>query len=59
MPEFGLFNDEGCVEAQLYSIAKAQRALAAYSSEDDLHIAEVCPEHEGHERDFCEECEDE
>lgn len=55
MIEYGLFNDEGCVEAQFYSKEKAQEALAAYDPEDGLHVAEVCPEHEGEERDSCEE----
>lgn len=55
--EYGLFNDEGLMEGQFYSVAEAQAAVAdRYSAEDDLAVHEVCPDHEGQARDTCEEC---
>jgi hypothetical protein len=55
--EIGIFNDEGCVEAQFYSVAEAQAAVAdRYSDEDHLVIEEVCPEHEEQAAASCEEC---
>lgn len=59
MTEYGIFNDEGCVEAQFYSREEAEAAIAdRYTDEtdDDLEIHEVCPDHEEQRRDVCEEC---
>lgn len=57
MTEYGLFNDEGLLEGQFYSVAEAEAAIAdRYSDEDDLHVSEVCPDHPDQERDNCEEC---
>lgn len=53
MTEFGLFNDEGCVEAGFYSEAEAR---AAIDDEDELTAREICPEHEEQARDTCEDC---
>jgi hypothetical protein len=56
--EWGIFNDEGCIEAQFYSEASAQIGLASYYLEGErgLSIAVICPEHEGQMADGCEEC---
>lgn len=55
--EFGLFNDEGCVANQFYSRHEAEAfMLTEYEEDDELHVAEICPEHEEQERDTCEEC---
>jgi hypothetical protein len=54
MTEFGLFNDEGCVEAGFYSQAEAERANV--NAEDDLSVHEICPDHDYQERDTCEDC---
>lgn len=59
MTEYGLFNDEGCVESQIYSLDEANERLGEYDEEDDLYISEVCPHHPGQEADFCEDCEEE
>ena len=55
--EYGLFSDEGCVEAQFYSIGEAAEAiLDRYTEDDGLTIAVVCTEHEGERADACEHC---
>jgi hypothetical protein len=56
MDEYGLFNDEGCVEAGIWSMSEAQQRLADYNPGDDLHISIICPEHSEQEKDTCEEC---
>jgi hypothetical protein len=61
--EYGIFGDEGCVEAQLYSKKQAEASLSLYRIEADggeeFHYAEICPEHEEQEKDYCEECNEE
>ena len=58
--EFGIFSDEGLIEGQFATAASAEKAIAErYSPEDELHVAEVCPYHEGQERLHCEECDEE
>ena len=55
--EFGLFNDEGCVEAGFYSVEEAAKASAeCYSEEDELMIEEICPDHPEHAKHSCELC---
>ena len=54
--EFGIFNDEGCIEADFFSREGAEQAMADRYSEDDAHVAEVCPDHRDQERDHCEHC---
>lgn len=57
--EWGLFNDEGCLEAGFWSKAEAVAAIGEhYSAEDELTAREVCPDHEEQARDSCEECDD-
>jgi hypothetical protein len=53
MREYGLFNDEGCVERGFWSMAKATDGSAMYGEADDVHVGEVCSECEG-EVPFCE-----
>ena len=55
--EYGLFSDEGCVESGFFTKADATLALHSYSDEDGLKVLEICPDHEGQSKDFCEECE--
>jgi hypothetical protein len=58
MTEYGLFNDEGMVEGQFYSVQEAEAAIAnRYDPEDELSIEEVCEEHPEHAKCGCEECE--
>lgn len=56
MDEYGLFNDEGCVERGLWSQEQAHQALQAYSLEDELTVHRLCSEHEEQPADTCEEC---
>jgi hypothetical protein len=58
--EWGLFNDEGLVEQDFWSAAEAAEALIArYDAEDDLRVAEVCPQCRGGQAEGCENCGDE
>lgn len=58
MTEFGLFNDEGCVEAGFFSKQEAELARTErYSPEDELDVLKMCPEHDLQPAAFCEECE--
>jgi hypothetical protein len=55
--EYGLFNDEGCMEAGFWSMEAANAAIIdRYDSEDELTAREVCPDHEEQPRDTCDEC---
>jgi hypothetical protein len=60
MTEYGLFNDEGCLEAQMYSTEEAETRRQEYIAEgehpDDVKVREMCPDHEGEPKDGCEEC---
>jgi hypothetical protein len=57
MPEFGLFSDEGCVEAGFYSRQEADRAAESrYDPDDGLFIEELCPFHAEQPKNGCEEC---
>lgn len=57
MREWGLFNDEGCVEAGFYSEGQAVIARDThYDEEDGLTVREVCPDHEEQPLIGCEEC---
>lgn len=58
--EYGLFNDEGCVEAGFYSAEEARAAITNdYDADDGLEIEEICPDHEGQPRCGCEICDSE
>jgi hypothetical protein len=58
--EYGVFNDEGCLEAQSYSPEEAEERRQAYIAEgedpEDVWVKEICPDHEGYAKDVCEEC---
>lgn len=55
--EFGLFNDEGCVEAGFYSAEEARQAMETrYTGDDELEVEEICPDHPEQPRCGCEEC---
>lgn len=51
MNEWGIFNDEGCLERGLWSQAQADTALNAYSEEDEVHAAPICRDHEDDEQE--------
>lgn len=57
MTEYGIFNDEGCIEQEFYDRDTAMAWMVRVYPDDDAHVAEVCPNHEGQEREHCEECE--
>lgn len=54
--EYGVFNDEGCVERQLWTLEAASRAAAAYDEDDEVRVEALCPEHDEEPAAFCEEC---
>lgn len=56
MTEYGIFSDEGLLEGDFHSRVSAENRLDSEYSEDDAHIAIVCPEHREQEKDNCEEC---
>ena len=59
MSEYGLFNDEGCVENGFRDPAAAARAaLERYSDEDELTVSALCDQHPEQSADYCEECEE-
>lgn len=55
--EYGIFNDEGCVERQFWSSGEAAEFIADnYDEEDGLEVRELCPDHDEQPYDACEEC---
>lgn len=54
--EFGIFNDEGCVERGLWSAAQAAEVLSTYDPEDEVTAHALCGEHEEQAADHCEDC---
>lgn len=57
MPEYGIFNDEGCIANEFYSREKAEAwAREHLSDDDDAKVHEVCPDHREETRDACSIC---
>lgn len=58
MTEYGVFNDEGCIEYQFATLEAAQAAAEAYRADGDewAQAGEICPDHAEQERDTCELC---
>jgi hypothetical protein len=62
--EYGLFNEldrtEGCFEADLYSREAADTRRLEYIAQgedpEDITVEELCPYHEGHAKNGCEQC---
>lgn len=55
--EFGIFNEEGCIEGGMFSRREAEARLVAMGEEaEGCHVAECCGEHPEREREFCEKC---
>lgn len=56
--EYGVFNDEGCLEAGMWSVAEAEQRAAEYRADDegdeDAKAHELCPEHDGRNGDGTE-----
>lgn len=55
MTEYGIFNDEGCVERGYWSEKAAQAAADGYDPDDEVYADALCSEHE-QPYDFCDEC---
>jgi hypothetical protein len=56
--EYGIFNDEGCLEQGIYDEGEAYITKDdSYQDEPGVYVAEVCPEHDLQPREFCEDCE--
>ena len=55
--EFGIFNEEGCIEGGMFSRPEAEARIAAMGEEaEGCHVAECCIEHPEEEREHCREC---
>jgi len=54
--EWGIFNDEGCIEAGFYSQYGADEAALIYRNDEAVTVAKICPDHEEQPADTCEEC---
>jgi hypothetical protein len=54
--EFGVFTDEGAVANDFYVREHAEAWMEANCDPGEAHVGEVCPDHRGHERAFCEPC---
>lgn len=60
MTEYGLFNDEGCVERGFWSAEEADAAnVERYEPDDELTAHPLCAKHEEQPADGCEECDSE
>jgi hypothetical protein len=59
MDEYGVFNDEGCVEREFYSEADAEKARAErYADDDDCVVRRCCPDHPDQPYVTCQECDE-
>jgi len=57
MNEFGIFNDEGKIEGDFYSMVEAQARIDADpETYEGCHAAECCHDHPEYEKDDCEDC---
>lgn len=60
MKEFGIFNDEGCIEDGFYSREEAEAAVINnYPDEDGVEVAPICEEHEEQDANHCMICNEE
>jgi hypothetical protein len=58
MAEWGVFNDEGCVERGLWSAKEAGLAATLHrvAGDEYAEAKEMCPDHEEQPKGACEEC---
>jgi hypothetical protein len=54
--EYGIFNDEGCVESGFYSREEAEAAVIERYPDDTTSVCSICPDHPEQAHDTCEEC---
>jgi hypothetical protein len=61
MPEYGVFNDEGCLDSGYTTLDKAEASAVDFREQGDEYAkaSEICPEHEEQPAEGCEECGDE
>lgn len=61
MNEYGVFNDKGLLEGDLWSAESAECAASAYHADDGVHTGVVCPECRASEAigfGMCDDCDD-
>jgi len=58
MPEYGVFNDEGCIDSGYITYERAEKVAADFRAQGDEYAkaSEICPEHEEQPAADCEEC---
>lgn len=58
MPEYGVFNDEGCIDSQYVTFEQADAVAADFRRQGDesAKASEICPDHEEQPAASCEEC---
>lgn len=54
--EFGIFTDEGCIEAGFFSRDAAEAVRLERYAGEVAAVHEICPDHEEQPRDACEDC---
>ena len=56
MAEYGIFTDEGCIEAGFITQEAAEAHRVAEYPKEDAHVGRMCDDHEEQEAETCEEC---
>ncbi len=57
MTEYGIFNDEGILEGNLYYLGVAEKLRTdRYWDDPHAYVSEVCPDHPDQPKEGCEEC---
>lgn len=59
MAEFGIFTDEGCIEAEFATTGEAEERAEAYRADgEECSVQEMCPDHRDDEqpKNGCEGC---
>ncbi len=66
MDEYGIFNDEGLIEGDFWTMRQAEGALSDYREtaraedqeawDESAYAAKICSEHPEQAYEYCEEC---
>ena len=58
MAEYGVFNDEGCLDSGYITFAQADAVAADFRRQGDEYAkaSEICPDHEEQPAGECEDC---
>lgn len=58
MPEYGVFNSEGCIDSGYTTLTRAEEVATDFREQGDEHAkaSEICSEHEEQPADEHEEC---